>query len=72
MKEFFESLMCDVDGHKSSKRLITLIAFILVSIAFIIAIFTEVHIEEYMWNGFIMLIGAGLGFVTLEKFSKKK
>lgn len=66
---FFNKLMSDVDGGTSSKRFITLIAFLLLSVAFIANIFWETRLEEFVWDGMLYLVLGGLGFVTLEKFS---
>tara|TARA_Y100000034_G_scaffold119317_1_gene160990 strand:+ start:1714 stop:1941 length:228 start_codon:yes stop_codon:yes gene_type:complete len=71
IKDFFHRLLSDVDGQTSSKRFITLIAFVLLAIAFISNIFFTIPLEEFIFNGMMYLVAAGLGFTTLEKFSKK-
>ena len=70
-KSYLEKILMDVDGQPSSKRLITLISFILITIAFITNIFIELPLKEYMFEGMLWLAGAGLGFTTAEKFSRK-
>ena len=69
---FFNRLVSDVDGGTSSKRLITLVAFGLLSIAFLCNIFLEIKLEEFVWDGMLYLVLGGLGFTTLEKFSVSK
>ena len=70
-KSYLTKILTDVDGQPSSKRLVTLIAFVLISAAFIANIFVEIPLKEYMFEGMLWLAGAGLGFSTVEKFSRK-
>ena len=71
MKGFFKKMLSDVDGQTSSKRFITLVAFSLLATAFICNIFFEIPLQEFVFDGMMYLVAAGLGFTTLEKFSKK-
>lgn len=71
INSFFTKLLSDIDGQTSSKRFITLIAFVLLAIAFISNIFFEIPLQEFIFDGMMYLVAAGLGFTTLEKFSKK-
>jgi hypothetical protein len=71
MKDSLISMLSDVDGNLSSKRVITITAFILCSIAFIYNIFVKIPIEQFIWDGMLYLVGAGLGFSTIEHFSPK-
>ena len=41
------------------------------NIAFVCNIFFDIPIKDYVFNGMLYLVGAGLGFTTLERFSKK-
>ncbi len=68
---YLGKILSDVDGQPSSKRLVTLIAFILISIAFVANIFAELPLQEYVFEGMLWLAGAGLGFSTVEKFSRR-
>ena len=70
-KSYLAKILTDVDGQPSSKRLVTLIAFVLISAAFVANIFVEIPLKEYMFEGMLWLAGAGLGFSTVEKFSRK-
>jgi len=72
MRKFFMSLMGDVDGQKSSKRFITLIAFLMMCVAFIANIFMDIPLQQFVWDGMMYIVWAGLGFTTLEKFSRSK
>ena len=63
------------DGHDkswSSKRIITLLAFILASVAFIADQFTLYKANEKLFDSIIYLVIAGLGFTASEKFAKKE
>jgi hypothetical protein len=69
---FWQSML--QDGHDkswSSKRVVTLLAFILVSIAFIADQFTIYKANETLFDSVIYLVIAGLGFTASEKFARK-
>ena len=70
-KEKFEDMLTSPSGDVSSKRVITFVGFILCSIAFIANIFFDIPLKDYVWDGMLTLVGAGLGFVTIERFAKK-
>jgi len=61
----------DVDGNRSSKRVITFIAFILVALAFGVNVFKEIPLKEYVWEGMVGIVMVGLGATAVEHFSKK-
>jgi hypothetical protein len=60
------------DNSWSSKRVITLLAFILVSVSFIADQFTEHKANNNLFDSVIYLVIAGLGFTASEKFAFKK
>lgn len=76
MKSFLKDLrhmLTSGDSDKiSSKRFITLIAFIIVSSAFFIDIFTELEVNENMFYGMIQIVFAGLGVVVGEHLLRNK
>lgn len=62
------------DGHDkswSSKRVITLLSFLLVSVAFVFDQFTIYKANEALFDSIIYLVIAGLGFTASEKFARK-
>lgn len=65
-------MLTDTDKRISSKRVITFTGFVLCSIAFLCNIFLEIPLKEYVWEGMLYLVGAGLGFSTVEHFAKRK
>lgn len=71
MKEFFTSLLSDVDGQVSSKRFITLTAFLCLVVAFLSNIFADIPLQQFVFDGMMYLVASGLGFSTIEKFSRE-
>ena len=61
-KSYLAKILTDVDGQPSSKRLVTLIAFVLISAAFVANIFVEIPLKEYMFEGMLWLAGAGFSW----------
>ncbi len=62
------------DGHDkswSSKRVITFLSFILVTVAFVADQFTIYKANETLFDSIIYLVIAGLGFTASEKFARK-
>lgn len=57
------------NGSLSSKRVVTVSAFILCAIAFISNLFWNYKIDEFMFNSMIYLTMVGLGFTASEKFA---
>jgi hypothetical protein len=72
MKKFICTLISDVDGQASSKRFITMLSFFCLMLAFLVNVFNQVHLEPFVFNGMMYLCASGLGFSTLEKFSRDK
>lgn len=70
MKDFLRQILTGVDGNISSKRTITLISFILVSIAFVANIFFDIPLKDYVFLGMLGFTASGLGFTTLDHFKK--
>jgi len=72
MKEFFKKMLSggDMEGV-SSKRVITLCAFVLLSIGYICNIFLDIPLKPFIYDGMLYLVAAGMGITALEKFSQK-
>jgi hypothetical protein len=70
MKNFLKLLVSSNDGV-SSKRVIALVAFILMAISYAYAIITHTKIPEYMWEGFLFIVLGGYFSTVLEKFCRK-
>ena len=62
------------DGNNnsvSSKRVITLLAFIMCSVAFMVDLFTNLKTEPHLFDSMMYIVVAGLGFTASEKFASK-
>ena len=59
------------NGSVSSKRVITLVAFLLCGIAFMVDLLTPYDATPALFDSMMYIVIAGLGFTATEKFSKK-
>jgi hypothetical protein len=67
-----KSMLADgVNGSVSSKRVITFIATFLVALAFVLNLFWDFTVEQFMYDSMMMIVVAGLGTTVAEKFAKK-
>jgi hypothetical protein len=69
---FLRSMLTDIDGDISSKRVITFLAFLLCSVAFVSNIFWKYEVDTKLFEDMMYIVIAGLGFTASEKFSVKK
>lgn len=70
---FLKSLLKDShDDSWSSKRLVTLLAFILCSIAFMANTFWGKTVSNELFDSMMYIVVAGLGFTASEKFASNK
>jgi hypothetical protein len=69
---FLKSVLSDgIDGSWSSKRIVTLLAFIFCSIAFFANLFFNMEVKDYMFEGMMVIAIAGLGVTVTEKFATR-
>jgi hypothetical protein len=62
------------DGHNgsvSSKRVVTILAFVLCSTGFIANLFWGFKIDQFIYDSMMYIVIGGLGFTGLEKFAPK-
>tara|TARA_R110000796_G_scaffold18980_2_gene57127 strand:- start:1098 stop:1475 length:378 start_codon:yes stop_codon:yes gene_type:complete len=71
-KEFKYMLSSDDSDKFSSKRVITFLAFLLISGAFLANMISGVSINENMFDGMIQIVFVGLGVTVGEHLLKKK
>lgn len=71
MKWFTSMLADSVNGSVSSKRVITLLAFLVCAFAMIADIFGH-KVTPALFESMIYIVIAGLGFTASEKFAKKE
>jgi len=69
---FFISMLTGIDGDISSKRVITFLAFLLCSVAFISNIFWKYEVDIKLFENMMYIVIAGLGFTASEKFTSKR
>jgi hypothetical protein len=68
-----KSMLADShDGSVSSKRVVTLLAFLLCATAFIANLFWDYKIDEFIYNSMVFVVISGLGVTGLEKFATTK
>lgn len=67
-----KSMLSDgINGSVSSKRVITFLATTLVALAFVLNLFWDLTVEQFMYDSMMMIVVAGLGTTVAEKFAKK-
>lgn len=65
------SLISDVDGSISSKRIITFACVLAILVTWYVNLFYKLSVEEFIFQGLMYITGIGLGVITAEKFSRK-
>jgi len=65
------SMLSDgINNTISSKRVVTVLAFILCGVAFISDLFWGFKVEKASFDAMMYIVVAGLGFTASEKFTK--
>jgi hypothetical protein len=59
------------EGNPSSKRVITLLAFLLLATGFLAELFFEKKVNPQTYEVIMYIVLGGLGFTASEKFVKK-
>jgi hypothetical protein len=66
------SMLSDGSNNSiSSKRVVTLIAFLLCATAFMVDLLTNYKAEPHLFDSMMYIVIAGLGFTASEKFASK-
>lgn len=66
------SLFTDgTDDGISSKRVVTIVAFLLCAVGFIGDLIWDYKVDENVFESMMYIVIAGLGFTASEKFAKK-
>ena len=71
IKQYVKGIMADSDGSPSSKRLITMLATLLMTTGFLGNLFFNLTVDEHLFDAVMYVIIAGLGISGAEKFAKK-
>lgn len=68
---FITSMLSDgVNGTISSKRVVTLLAFLMCAYGFV-AMINGYSVDSKIYDSMMYIVVAGLGFTASEKFTKK-
>jgi hypothetical protein len=59
------------ETNPSSKRVITLLAFLLLAVGFLAELFFEKKVSAQTFDAMMYIVLGGLGFTASEKFTKK-
>lgn len=68
--DWLRSMLSDVEGDCSSKRVITFLAFVICAWGFV-ADTTGHTVNPKLFDSMMYIVIAGLGFTASEKFAKK-
>lgn len=68
---WLKSMLSDNTDAISSKRVVTLLAFVLCSWAFVASV-VGYHIDAHLFDSMMYIVIAGLGFTASEKFAPTK
>jgi hypothetical protein len=69
MEKFLKGLLNSKSGV-SSKRLITIVGFLLLSIGFLSNLFFDLTIEEHIYTSMQWIVEIGMGTIVAERFAK--
>ncbi len=72
MKWYHSMLTDGTDEGISSKRAVTITAFVLCAIGFVGDLFWDKKVDPNVYEAMMYIVIAGLGFTASEKFSKPK
>jgi len=67
-----DMLRDSIDGSLSSRRVVTLSAFLLCAIAFVMDLFYNIKMEKFIFDSMSYIAIAGLGATVAEKFSSRE
>lgn len=73
MNKILRSILSDsVNNTISSKRVVTILAFILCSVAFLTELFWGHKVSRETFESMMYIVIAGVGFTASEKFAPSK
>ena len=71
IKEYLKGIMADSHGNPSSKRVVTMIATILMVVGYTANLFWDYTVDQFMFESIMYIVIAGLGITGAEKFAPK-
>lgn len=70
---FISSMVGDgTNGSVSSKRVVTVAAFLLCALAFVANLFWKFEVAQFMYESMMYIVLGGLAMTASEKFSPQK
>ena len=70
--DYVKGILSAPDGEPSSKRVITMIAMLLISIGFVANLFWDQNIDQFILESVMYILVAGMGITGVEKFIPKR
>lgn len=71
--KWYQSMLSDgTDEGVSSKRAVTIAAFLLCALGFLGDLFWDKKVDPNVYEAMMYIVIAGLGFTASEKFGKQK
>ena len=71
IKNYISQVLQDGSGTYSSKRMVTILAVILVAVGYVANLFWDYTVEQFMFESMMYIVIAGLGITGAEKFAPK-
>lgn len=68
---YLKGVMADSQGNPSSKRAVTLLASLLMTVGFIANLFWDYTVDQFIFESVMYVVIAGLGITGAEKFAPK-
>lgn len=72
MNFIIKMLSGEGENNPSSKRVITFLAFLLLSMAFVCELILDLKVSAQTFEAMMYIVLGGLGFTASEKFSPRK
>lgn len=72
MKKIIKEIFTGVNGVLSSKRVVTMICVVLMILAFLLDLFIDLSVPQFMYEAIMYIVIAGVGFTGAEQFAKGK
>ena len=72
MSRIVKEVLSDVDGRLSSKRIFTLLGFIMIMSGFYGDLIWDLTVAPVVFESVTFIVIAGLGFTGAEKFAPKR
>lgn len=72
MKKIIKEIFTGVNGVLSSKRVVTVICVVLMTLAFLLDLFIDLSVPQFMYEAIMYIVIAGVGFTGAEQFAKGK